>query len=121
MKNLGSYMTVPVVDLASILGHSDEDERKKAVNEFGEACIDFGILRIINHGLPDAQVNRSYELVRQFFDRPIVEKLDCKPVSTILPAGYGNMDSQFGSNEWLMVCQPCLDINVFPSNQPEVR
>nr|GEU75191.1 flavonol synthase/flavanone 3-hydroxylase-like [Tanacetum cinerariifolium] len=114
-------MTIPVVDLASILRHSDEDERKKAVNEFGEACIEFGILRIINHGLPDAQVNRSYEVVQQFFDCPIVEKLDCKPVSTILPAGYGKMDSHFGSNEWLMVCQPCLDINVFPSNQPEVR
>ncbi|XP_076905244.1 S-norcoclaurine synthase 1-like [Bidens hawaiensis] len=108
-------MEILVVDLASMFKHSNEVDRRKAVKDFGEACLKFGFLRIINDGLPDELINRSRELTKQFFDRPIDEKLECKPVSTILPAGYGKMNGSFGCNEWLIVCQPVLGFNVFPS------
>ncbi|XP_076933251.1 1-aminocyclopropane-1-carboxylate oxidase 1-like [Bidens hawaiensis] len=108
-------MEIPVVDLASMFKHSNEADRRKVVKDFGEACLNFGFLQIINHGLSDELINRSRELTKQFFDRPIDEKLECKPVSTILPAGYGKMNGSFGCNEWLMVCQPILGFNVFPS------
>lgn len=115
-------MGIPVVvDLTSILNHSNEDDRNKAVNELGNACLEFGFLQIINHGLPDELINRTRELTQQFFDSPFDEKCKCKPVSTVLPAGYGKMNGLFGSNEWLMVCQPCLGVNVFPSSVPHVR
>ncbi|KVH92242.1 1-aminocyclopropane-1-carboxylate oxidase 5-like [Cynara cardunculus var. scolymus] len=114
-------MAIPLLDLTSILNHSNQDERKKTVDQFGKACLEFGFLHIINHGLPDELVNRSRELTQRFFDCPIHEKLECTPVSTILPAGYGRMDGRFGSNEWLMVCQPCLGFNIFPLSVPQVR
>ncbi|KAK9069432.1 hypothetical protein SSX86_011335 [Deinandra increscens subsp. villosa] len=114
-------MAIPVVDLASIINHSNEDDRKKAVNEFGKACLEFGFLRIINHGLPGELITSSREVTEKFFDAPIDEKLECKPVSSILPAGYGKMNGSFGCNEWLMVCQPALGFNVFPSTVPHLR
>lgn len=112
---------IQIVDLASMINHSGEEDRKKTVNEVGKACLEFGFLRIINHGLPDELINSSWELTKQFFDCPIDEKLECKPVSTILPAGYGKMHGSFGCNEWLMVCQPDLGFNVFPSSVPHIR
>ncbi|XP_076959522.1 1-aminocyclopropane-1-carboxylate oxidase homolog 1-like [Bidens hawaiensis] len=109
-------MEIPVVDLASMFKHSNyEADRRKVVNDFGEAYLKFGFLQIINHGLSDELINQCRELTKQFFDRPIDEKLECKPVSTILSAGYGKMNGSFGCNEWLMVCQPVLGFNVFPS------
>lgn len=114
-------MTIPIVDLAPILKHSNEDERNKVINEIGKACLEFGFFQIINHGLPDELTNRTRILTQQFFDCPIDKKLECKPVSTILPAGYGRMDGCFGNNEWLMVCHPGGGFNVFPSSMPQVR
>ncbi len=67
--------TLPLVDVAALGGDDAAAERRIAA-EIGAACRDIGFFCIVGHGVPAAQVEASFAVARDFFDRPEAEKLE---------------------------------------------
>ncbi|KAK3039332.1 LOW QUALITY PROTEIN: hypothetical protein RJ639_028732 [Escallonia herrerae] len=113
--------SIPTVDFSPFLKEGDADGKEKVREEVSKACLEYGFFQLVNHGVPLDLMNGALELSKTFMECPIEEKLKSSPTSTLLPAGYGGMESFFGKNEWLMMFQPGSSCNVFPSNLPELR
>jgi isopenicillin N synthase-like dioxygenase len=60
---------IPVIDISALRG-TDPAALKATVAEIAEACEDVGFFYIKNHGIPEALIERTYELSRQFHFSP---------------------------------------------------
>lgn len=63
-------MNIPVVDLATFKGGSDE-EKNKFVQDLGDAYEKIGFVAVKNHGIPDALIEQLYSRVKEFFSLPL--------------------------------------------------
>nr|BAD91806.1 flavanone 3-hydroxylase [Gentiana triflora] len=63
---------IPVI---SLKGLEDGDERKGICEKIVEACEDWGIFQVVDHGVDLDVVNEMTRLAREFFDLPPEEKL----------------------------------------------
>lgn len=67
--------TLPVVDIAPILGGADPDARGRVAMVIGEACRAHGFFYIAGHGIDDTLQRALREASRQFFAQPSTEKM----------------------------------------------
>ncbi|GAA5796534.1 hypothetical protein EDC94DRAFT_544188 [Helicostylum pulchrum] len=61
--------SIPVVDFSDF-----KTNPKKVAQEVFEACKTIGFFYMINHDLPQEEVDRAFELSKQYFDLPSEEK-----------------------------------------------
>ncbi|XP_024044061.1 uncharacterized protein LOC18049425 isoform X3 [Citrus clementina] len=68
LSEVSECENVPVIDLAC-------DDRSLIVQQVAYACKNYGFFQVINHKLPLEAVERVLEVVKEFFNRPVEEKL----------------------------------------------
>lgn len=64
---------VPTIDLAPYFDGTEAGKQQVA-QAVDQACKDIGFLVIVNHGIDEKLVDRVYQLSREFFNQPMVEK-----------------------------------------------
>src|SRR5262245_24204586 len=93
------HLDVPVIDIGPFLEGSPEGRRDVAA-EVGRACEDIGFLIVAGHRVPDAMVRAMSRVSREFFDRPLEEKLRCKgpdPSRGYRPMGDESLSYSLGN------------------------
>jgi isopenicillin N synthase-like dioxygenase len=78
---------VVILDMAH-LRHPDIEVRRGLGRELVRACIDVGFFYIVNHGIPELQIDGMFELSRRFFDLPAKEKQDLSMAKNEYFSGY---------------------------------
>ena len=66
---LMAFSSIPVIDISALRG-DDMAAAKAAADEIGRACETVGFFYIKNHGVPEALIQRTYELSRRFHYSP---------------------------------------------------
>ncbi|KAL3498744.1 hypothetical protein ACH5RR_041476 [Cinchona calisaya] len=64
---------VPTIDLSDIEAE-DQDVRERCRDELKKASMDWGVMHLVNHGIPDELIGRVKVAGQAFFDLPIEEK-----------------------------------------------
>lgn len=64
---------VPTIDLKDIESE-DEAVRNKCREELEKAAMDWGVMHLVNHGIPDHLIDRVKKAGQAFFDQSIEEK-----------------------------------------------
>ncbi|XP_062146445.1 leucoanthocyanidin dioxygenase [Alnus glutinosa] len=64
---------VPTIDLKNIES-DDEAVREKCREELKRAAVEWGVMHVVNHGIPDELLERVKEAGKVFFDLPVEEK-----------------------------------------------
>ncbi|CAN6360503.1 unnamed protein product [Urochloa humidicola] len=63
---------VPTIDLA---GYASNDERRKRIlEEMADACRNWGFFQVVNHGVDLDAVKRMRQVWKEFFDLPVEQK-----------------------------------------------
>jgi isopenicillin N synthase-like dioxygenase len=70
-----SAATLPVVDIAPMLGYADPGARERVAADIGEACRAHGFFYIAGHGIDDALQSELRDASRMFFALPEAEKM----------------------------------------------
>lgn len=78
---------VPVVNLQDYLS-GDEVSKQQFVSEIGKAFEETGFVAVEGHGIPQAQIDRFYELVEKFFALPVEAKLEYEKADYAGQRGY---------------------------------
>jgi len=68
-----AFSSIPVIDIAALRGN-DRAAMEAAAAEIGRACEEIGFFYIKGHGVPEALVQRTYELSRRFHASPVEQK-----------------------------------------------
>src|SRR5712691_4205653 len=87
-----SQRNIPIIDIAPFLVGS-VDEKRRVAREVGQACEEIGFLMITGHSVSADLIEKTHALAREFFDRPVEEKLKVHTT----PAGVGYMPLQLES------------------------
>jgi isopenicillin N synthase-like dioxygenase len=131
---------VAIIDLTD-LRSPDPQRRKKLGGEIARACSDVGFFYIVNHGIPQAKIERMFETARQFFSLAPEEKQALSMAANNSYRGYlpmkttGNDPSMKGLlleafHAWqehrpgdpgLAEGRPLHGVNVWPSRLPGMR
>ncbi|GAB4834317.1 hypothetical protein Ancab_032569 [Ancistrocladus abbreviatus] len=64
---------VPTIDIKDIASE-DKEVRARAIEELKKASMEWGVMHLVNHGIPDDLINRVRVAGETFFQLPIVEK-----------------------------------------------
>ena len=64
-----AFSAIPVIDISALAG-ADRAALEATAAEIGRACETVGFFYIKNHGIPEALIDRTYELSRQFHASP---------------------------------------------------
>ncbi|GJH36599.1 isopenicillin N synthase family oxygenase [Paraburkholderia hospita] len=64
---------IPIVDLAGVRA-GDRDALVRAGREIRDACTTIGFFYIVNHGVPQAVIDRAEQAAREFFAFPVETK-----------------------------------------------
>ena len=70
-----SAATLPVVDIAPMLGGADPEARERVAADIGEACRAHGFFYITGHGIHDALQAGLRDASRRFFALPEADKM----------------------------------------------
>jgi isopenicillin N synthase-like dioxygenase len=70
---LMAFSSIPVIDIAALRG-GDRAAIEATAAEIGRACETVGFFYIKNHGVPEALIQRTYELSRRFHYSPSEQK-----------------------------------------------
>ena len=84
---------IPVIDIQPYLA-GDAIGAHRVVEAVGAACEEIGFLVVAGHGIPDALVQRVFEVSLAFFDRPLGEKLALGSDDPGVPRGYSALASK---------------------------
>jgi isopenicillin N synthase-like dioxygenase len=63
-------MAIPTLDIQRFTAPSSRDDRDAFVAELGAAYREWGFAGIRNHGIPQAQIDRAYDVFQRFFALP---------------------------------------------------
>src|SRR5687768_9471157 len=83
-------MALPMLDLREFRG----DSRGRFVDRLREAAHDVGFFHLVGHGVPDAQVARTFALAREFFALPEEEKLAIRMSNSPHFRGYTQLGGE---------------------------
>nr|QCP68997.1 anthocyanidin synthase [Salvia miltiorrhiza] len=64
---------LPTIDLEEI-DSSDEETRRRCYDEVKKAAMDWGVMHLINHGIPEELTSRVKAAGEEFFELPVEEK-----------------------------------------------
>lgn len=133
LKSIGDIFTeeksidgpqLPTIDLAAITSE-DEETRKKCHDELKKAAIEWGVMHIINHGVPEELTDRVKNAGREFFELPVEEKEKyANDQATGNVQGYGSKlaNNASGQFEWEDYFFHCVfppekrDLSIWPTN-----
>lgn len=65
--------SLPLISVAGLIS-DDADVRRKTAAELGRACREVGFFYVIDHGIPEAVVNRAFAGAKDLFQLPIDKK-----------------------------------------------
>ncbi|KAF5444206.1 hypothetical protein F2P56_036699 [Juglans regia] len=82
---------IPVIDL-SLLTSGTPHQQSQAIQELGKACKDWGFFLLINHGVPERQMEAVIEGIRGFFDLTEEEKREFEGKNFLDPIREVSMD-----------------------------
>lgn len=120
---------IPVVDLGD--WHEGGAARQRFVKTVGESLADIGFFAVRNHGVPDALLEKSYDVARRFFHLPVETKARYHDAAKKGQRGYTGMGKehakdaqaadlkefwQVGRPGW---AHPEYGDNVWPTEVPE--
>ncbi|XP_072986567.1 leucoanthocyanidin dioxygenase-like [Typha latifolia] len=72
-KSSGKDLSIPVVDLRGF--HSDDlAVRTRCVEEVRKAAAEWGVMHVVNHGIPLELIDAVKEAAEAFFELPLEEK-----------------------------------------------
>ncbi|XP_010934075.1 anthocyanin synthase [Elaeis guineensis] len=115
---------IPVVDLK---GFDSEDEvvRRACAEEVRRVASEWGVMHIVNHGIPLELIEKVRRVGKEFFDLPIEEKEKyANDQSSGMIAGYGSKlaNNASGQLEWedyffhLIFPHDKADMSIWPKN-----
>lgn len=120
---------IPVVNLGD--WHEGGAARQRFVHTVGESLADIGFFAVRNHGVPDALLDKSYDVARRFFHLPAETKARYHDAAKKGQRGYTGMGKehakdaqaadlkefwQVGRPGW---AHPEYGDNVWPTEVPE--
>ncbi|XP_041014518.1 2-oxoglutarate-dependent dioxygenase 19-like [Juglans microcarpa x Juglans regia] len=79
---------IPVIDF-SLLTSGTPHQQSQAIQELGKACKDWGFFLLINHGVPERQMEAVIEGIRGFFDLTEEEKREFEGKNFLDPIRCG--------------------------------
>jgi isopenicillin N synthase-like dioxygenase len=80
-------VTIPVIDFSLFLNGSPE-QRNEIAHEIGRACEEIGFLIVKNSGVDREILDSTWEVTKEFFDRPQAEKELLIKEQSEYPYGY---------------------------------
>ncbi|KAK4488220.1 hypothetical protein RD792_003965 [Penstemon davidsonii] len=115
---------VPTIDLKAI-NSEDEEVRKKCHEELKKAAMEWGVMHLINHGIPEELMDRVRTTGREFFELPVEEKekyANNQEVGNV--QGYGSKlaNNASGQLEWEDYFFHCVfpedkrDLSIWPKD-----
>ncbi|GLJ50951.1 hypothetical protein SUGI_1085130 [Cryptomeria japonica] len=113
--------SVPIIDISSLDG--SQQERLQTIQSIGEACAEWGIFRVINHGIEASLIASMLDVAHQFFLLSTEEKMKYGSREVLDPVKYGTSfdpkDQVFSWRDYLRhFCHPVLQT---PDNPPNYR
>lgn len=84
--------SIPLVDLEQF--RFGGDNRNEFVQQFGEALIEFGFVRVRGHGIGQLEINDCYQAAREFFSLSTSEKMACHLPGALAQRGYTPLRSE---------------------------
>ncbi|XP_059076898.1 S-norcoclaurine synthase 1-like [Cryptomeria japonica] len=70
-------LDIPIIDMGMFLRDSDLC-RQKELENLGTACQQWGFFQVVNHGVPLSLLEKMKDIVREFIQLPLEEKLNYK-------------------------------------------
>lgn len=62
--------SVPVIDVSGITGNKPRAAARQAILQIAQACRDWGFFQIVNHGVPQALIDKVWQQTLAFFAAP---------------------------------------------------
>ena len=84
---------VPIIDIGQFLEGSPQGKADVAA-AMRHACENIGFLQIVGHGIDPELIARTYSLSKEFFDRPLGEKLAVTAPSPDQVRGYSAVGAE---------------------------
>ncbi|CAN6351398.1 unnamed protein product [Urochloa humidicola] len=81
---------IPTIDLAGFA--SNDEHRKRILEEMTDACKNWGFFQVVNHGVDLDAVKRMRQVWKEFFDLPV----DQKKIYANSPMSYEGYGSRVG-------------------------
>lgn len=75
MIDNASRAWIPIIDLTPWTNNANKDQQLAVSVELVKACKEVGFAYIINHGVPQATVDRAFAISRRLYDLPRQQKL----------------------------------------------
>lgn len=66
---------LPMIDLAHLQSDGDGEGRAAVVEAIGQACQQWGLFQVKNHGVPESTMAEMMRVAREFFHLPTEEKM----------------------------------------------
>ncbi|KAL9167405.1 hypothetical protein ABFS82_05G095300 [Erythranthe guttata] len=115
---------LPVIDLAGV-SSGDEEARLKCHEELKKAAVEWGVMHLVNHGVPEELMERVKNAGRAFFELPVEEKEEyANDQAAGNVQGYGSKlaNNASGQLEWEDYFFHCVfppekrDLSIWPKN-----
>jgi isopenicillin N synthase-like dioxygenase len=118
--------TIPVLDLAEFTpGHPHEERFARAM---GDALVELGFFAVVNHGVDQDLIRRSYAAVERFFTQPEAEKRRYEDLALKGQRGFTSFGREHAKDhpapdlkEFWHVGRDEYLPNLWPENIPEFR
>jgi len=65
---------VPVIDVSAVVRDAASSDAREAVDGIAAACHEWGFFQVINHGVPEGLISRTWAQTRKFFAQPASAK-----------------------------------------------
>ncbi|CAI9769214.1 unnamed protein product [Fraxinus pennsylvanica] len=105
--------SIPMIDF-SLLTSGHPDQRSKFIQDLGKACQEWGFFILVNHGIPENDMNAMVEAAMEFFNMPAEEKQQYEPKNASDPIKCGNFDVTDTSNRTFTLWRDYLKLYVHP-------
>lgn len=89
-----TFTEIPVIDVSRIWS-ADLAERKAVAKELCTTCENIGFLYLKNHGVDQALIDDTFKTIKEYFARPLEEKMQVYQYNSRDLRGY---DPVFGEN-----------------------
>lgn len=111
---MASAVSIPTIDLSTFfLNEEDREGKKKVTDIIKQACSEYGLFQVVNHGVPIDFIHQAMELSlfcwQEFFDQPwwifcwvIVTSQDPTVLSLIFQDDAGGLEVLI-DREWIPV------------------
>jgi len=113
------FQEIPIISLAS-LTCAAPGERRACAKEIGRACREVGFFTAVDHGIDDMLIERVFALARDFFARPLDEKLAVRMRAETGWRGYFPLEGETTDPAFGKDPKEGFDIAVAPTRLPGV-